>query len=511
VSTRAFGLAAGIAFAASGCAAAPAVTRIYEGHEVDGRYVESDAYAAFLRGTIAESTGDAKDALASYERAARLDPRSPEIQSRIGAVRCVLNPRDVGADAAFRGALAIDASYAPAWEAQAACAAARGDVATADRASARARGLELAAAGAGNARPSVTAFVRALYDPAADAALDRVDATELAPGAAAVAVAGWAREHDEIPLWVRALKLQLELAPSSRASVAQSVDELVGLGRADDARAVAAAVADSRAYGGPLSCARCELARRLAVDEAIGRNDPEGARRRATEVRLPLDELAARWLLAGRPERARSIAGVLAAADAGAVGARLILDATDPSAGRPRLAGRVAPVSAATWIAWGAALARDGSVDAVRKALSTVPHDAPAPDDDAVLRVAVGLAAWGAVAESDLSPDAAVELRALRWAASGAAVAARSDADDLDPASATAPPLDARHEYLALAMTHPASARTRDLAARLGRLAPHDRVVAAAAAIDALQRGAAIDPASPRTLLGLGRGAPLTE
>ena len=54
--------------------------------------------------------GKEREALAAYERAARLDSRGPEIWTRVGAVRCALRPRDPQADDAFARALAIDAA-----------------------------------------------------------------------------------------------------------------------------------------------------------------------------------------------------------------------------------------------------------------------------------------------------------------------------------------------------------------------------------------------------------------
>jgi hypothetical protein len=62
------------------------------------------------------------------------------------------------------------------------------------------------------------------------------------------------------------------------------------------------------------------------------------------------------------------------------------------------------------------------------------------------------------------------------------------------------PTLDPRHEYLALTLDHPGSPAARELGARLLRLAPHDRIVLAAQAIDLLGQGAPVDPAMPGRL-----------
>src|SRR5262249_33837438 len=116
------------------------VQRVVNGRVVEGTYVEPEGYAAFLRGAIAESAGDAKGALAAYEEAARYDDGDPEVWTRIGDVRCRAEGprRDPSADAALKHAVHIDPAYGPAWPARARCALARGDAAGAAEAAARA-------------------------------------------------------------------------------------------------------------------------------------------------------------------------------------------------------------------------------------------------------------------------------------------------------------------------------------------------------------------------------------
>lgn len=505
--SRTCALAAGIALAVNGCATAPTVSRLYDGRAIEGRYVESDAYAALLRGAIAEATGDARGALASYDRAARSDPHSPELDARIGAVRCALDPHDARADEAIRDALRADASYAPAWEAEASCAAARGDRADAERAAHRAWEVRRAR-GDDGVRPALLSGAVA-RDPVAAAAVDLLLATARDPAAAVEAVAAWAREHDAVTLWASALRAQLAVAPSSRSAVAQQVDDLAGMGLASEARAVAAAVADVRDADEPLSCARCELARRLAVDEAIARDDAATARRRAVRMRLTLAELGARWLLAARPDRARAVARDVADADGTAVEPRLLLAAIDPSTGtgNGRALTATAPVSAATWFAWAAALTHGAPVDAVRATLLAVPREQAAPDDDVVLRREVDLAVRGVLPDNGLSPDAAVEVHAVRWATQTAGAIGLAPPQETDDLGAPLP--DLRHELLRLAIARAASPRARDLAARLGRLSPRDRVVAAALGIESLRGAEAIDPSQPRQLLAIDPNDPL--
>jgi SWI/SNF-related matrix-associated actin-dependent regulator 1 of chromatin subfamily A len=485
---------------------------LYPGREVEGRYVPSDAYAAVLGGSLAESTGDAKGAIALYEHAAELDPNSPEVASRIGATRCASNGRDPRADEAIRRALAIDAEYAPAWEAEATCSASRGDFATADRSAAHAWSLARAGAEVGGRSGALVpgALAAVPSESATTAVIERLTVTARDPAGAADAIARWASEHDDVPLRARALELELAVNPSARTTIAAAVDELAGIGRVDEARAVAAAIADADADGQPLSCAGCALAGRLAVDEAIARDDAATARRRATRVRLSLEELGARWLLAGRPERARAVARDIAAAEPDAVAARLLLETLGPSTAPSQPPGTLPSVSAATWIVWCASRAAAGSTEAARTALSRVPHDAVVAGDDLVLRAAVALAARGVVGERDLPADGVAELRALTWAqqstpASGALAHPQAEgaAASVDRA------LDARHEFLRLATAHPKSPSLRTMAERLGRLAPSDRIVAAAAAIDAIQSGTTIDAGLPRRLLALDGTDPL--
>jgi tetratricopeptide (TPR) repeat protein len=119
--------ALGVTLAAAACSPRPAVYRAYSGNVVRGRFVEAGAYAAFLRGAIAEAEGRDRDALVAYGEADELDPGSPEIDTRIGEVRCRLNPRDATAQSRFAHALSLDPRYAPAWQANVNCAVARGD------------------------------------------------------------------------------------------------------------------------------------------------------------------------------------------------------------------------------------------------------------------------------------------------------------------------------------------------------------------------------------------------
>ena len=120
---RASGLVGALALI--GCGAEPRVVRAYDGRLVVERFVPPEAYASFLRGALAEETGDTKVALAEYTDAAEEDGRDPEIWSRIGDLECKRNPRDPHADSAFARAAKIDPSYAGMLAAKSRCALAQ--------------------------------------------------------------------------------------------------------------------------------------------------------------------------------------------------------------------------------------------------------------------------------------------------------------------------------------------------------------------------------------------------
>jgi hypothetical protein len=75
--------------------------------------------------------------------------------------------------------------------------------------------------------------------------------------------------------------------------------------------------------------------------------------------------------------------------------------------------------------------------------------------------------------------------------------------------AARASPLDARHEYLALALAHPDSQRARALGAQLEGADASDPIVAAAAALMRVTSGATTGSAAAKALLVRNAGDPL--
>jgi hypothetical protein len=488
---RGFVAAGAIALLAAGCVVRPAVDRAYGGSVVRGQFVEPEAYAAFLRGAMAQAAGDLRGALSAYGEAARLDSNSPEIWTRTGEVRCKLDPRDAAAQKDFARALDLDATYARAWDAQARCATARGDAAEARAAAEKAAALDPSADGA-------NVFLLRASGGAADAqahARERLVALTATAGDPLIAwdaLAAWAEGRGDVPLWSRALREIVRVAPERRGRVAAAAEQLAGVGALGEARAVAASAID--ADDRPLEAH--PLAARLALDDAIARGDLAAARRRATRARVPLEEAAGRALLAGAPAMARSLS-VTAAGDGTALGARLVLaaiDGTNVVQAASTARADDAPVSAAALVAFGQALARAASAEQARAALSAMRVSAIVPGDDRVVRAAVDLVARGALSPAVLPADGTIEL------------AVRHGDSPPEPL----PSLDPRHELLALAVLRPDGARARELTERLAPSSVSDPLIAAASCLVRLAHGAPPpEPASVRALLAHDPADPL--
>jgi tetratricopeptide (TPR) repeat protein len=85
-----------------------------DGVRYEGRFVNPEAYAAYLLGVEHEAHGEYKNALSAYLEAHAEDPDSPEIWARIGAVQCVGATPERGPSAAriaFERGLRNDPSY----------------------------------------------------------------------------------------------------------------------------------------------------------------------------------------------------------------------------------------------------------------------------------------------------------------------------------------------------------------------------------------------------------------
>ena len=102
-------------YSSFGCAeGASGVTRMADGVRYEGRFVNPEAYAAYLLGVEREAHADYPAALNAYQEAHAEDPDSPEIWARIGAVHCFSNApaRGIAASrAAFERGLHNDPRY----------------------------------------------------------------------------------------------------------------------------------------------------------------------------------------------------------------------------------------------------------------------------------------------------------------------------------------------------------------------------------------------------------------
>jgi tetratricopeptide (TPR) repeat protein len=90
------------------------VTRMADGVRYEGRFVNPEAYAAYLLGVEREARGEYKSALSAYLEAHAEDPDSPEVWARIGAVRCAASSAEGGpaaARTAFERGLENDPEY----------------------------------------------------------------------------------------------------------------------------------------------------------------------------------------------------------------------------------------------------------------------------------------------------------------------------------------------------------------------------------------------------------------
>jgi len=500
----------GVVLAASSvdCASTVPVERTYSGNVVVGRPIEPEAYAAYLRGALAALDGpsdideggasrppsssaideggasrppsSSPDAARAFREVVRLDPQSVEAWTRIGELACACNPRDRAAMVALSKAVDLDPTYGAAQAALVRCSASLG----------------LSNSGAPKPR---------IQDIQVDVVARSLSSEQLAEGWSAAAV--WAEARRDVALLGYAEARLVKLSALMRHRAADVAERLAGEGELGVARVLSGVIVD--AEGGPVPDVDARRIGRLAVDEAIIRRDTERARLRATRSRMGLEEAAGRALLAGRPDVARELALERAGAEPESLGARLVLASVEGgdllgfaetlARGGPRSAPLVdeprQSVSAAGFVAFGAALVRAIPPRQARAVLERIAHSDPASGDDLVVREATELVARRVLSPSLLPPDGLVEL-AARFGIS-------------PPASWDDASLDSRHRYLALAMMRPEANETKALGARLGGSGARDPIVAAGAAWVSLGTGTANGSAEARALLKRNAADPL--
>jgi tetratricopeptide (TPR) repeat protein len=451
--------------AMTGCAIEPTVPRVYDGHVVEGEFVPSEAYAAYLKGVLAEEAGDYRTALGAYEETVKEDDEDPEPFTRIGDMRCRLDPKDRAADDAFAHAHAIDHGYAPLALARARCAAARGQDAAAaamveavGKADRQSPSIEALYVSLGNAKPSRT---RALALTVASG--EHVVAWE--------ALIAWARTHNDAELLANGLIGLLHVAPMRASEVEAGAVELLGQGQLTEARRVAIAAADASPDLGVRNVRDATVAR-LAIDEALVRGDLAAAERRATRGHIPRSEIAARALFLERGQDALALAVRFLAEDPTDAGAAMVVRAIAPSDPRGTKAPAVADhPPAACALAMARELARAGEVEAARTFLNRVAPERIAPHDPLIGSIAVDLTIRGAIADASLPIELRLEVAARR----------RDAPPVVDPNA-----VDAKHALLFHSMVDPTGAPARALLAKIGAAADRDPLIGYALARAAL-------------------------
>ena len=428
------------ALALLGCLNPSKVTRVYEGGRiVDGAFLAPEAYEGYLKGVIAEEAGDLRTAEAAYADAIDEDGDDPEPFVRRGSVRCRLGLQ--GALKDLDRALKIDPTYAPALAARAGCLGDRGHaresaaiveaIPPGDRGptSLEVLFVRLAAASDVNARSRAIALTAARAD--APAAWD--------------ALVEWGRAKGDPELVATGLEGLVRAAPTRVADVESAALGLAGDGHVALARRVAATIGDlpdALGIHGPHD----PVVARLALDEAILRDDVPAVERRAVRFHVDLGEAAARALLEEHPAIARRLGdGVLAADPAAACATMAAVAAGQKLRVRSAAGGADACV-----LVVAGRLAATGNV-AAATAWTRRMGVVVAPRDPVTGPIAVDLAARGILAASVLPPALGIELAARRREAPPAL-----DAD-----------VDRKHQLLFHALREPAGADARALVARL--------------------------------------------
>jgi tetratricopeptide (TPR) repeat protein len=277
-----------ITLALTGCFGRGSVTRIADGELIEGRYIRGEAYAAYLRATIRDQSGDRRGALEALDEALAQDPRSPEIFTLMGEIHCRAPLGESGTEpglSALERATSLDPTYAPAWLARARCLEAAGELEAA---------LE-------------AALEAITYEP------ERAETTEVV-----ARLLMRSRRKREAFVWLDAL---VTLAPNARD--AHEVMLRAALQARDTTRELRARRALSHLAVSHTKPSLPEL------DVALAEGDLARARRLAGELslrpaalslyavpRAPATALAqARLLLAADPENSDAFAAALAAAD----------------------------------------------------------------------------------------------------------------------------------------------------------------------------------------------------
>lgn len=274
------------ALALTGCAR-PQVTRLVDGHELKGRFIDEQAYALFASAAEAEARDDLRAAQELYAAAARADEGSAEILARLGAVACALG---YAPETSFTAAEQLDPTYEPTHYERAKCHLLHGRLELALDASERARALD-------PDRPE-TARLRATV-------LERLGRAD---EARRELMAELARRPTSRAAWTSALELAERLGDRALAQYARSHRTALGEHLAAGPRAGASGEP-------PLA----------DLDAALGRGEVDEARRLASRWHISRSELAVRAAALGRAAAAQALAEPVVRADPSDASARIAL------------------------------------------------------------------------------------------------------------------------------------------------------------------------------------------
>jgi tetratricopeptide (TPR) repeat protein len=335
------------------------VIRVVDGQPIAGRYISEYAYLLYAIAADAEARGDVSMALAVYEKAENADPDSPEIWTRIGALRCKLTGTLREAGEAFRNAQALDPDYEPLFREWATCAAALKDLTVALEFASRAVDLD--------PERDDTVILHASI-------LEKLGRRDEAT-----------RELDGLVAWH---PVSREAWEARYTFATRQGDRAVQAHAAARLRALAPNLADRLEKDIP------SLAPLAEVDLALKEGDLARARRKAKQARLPPAELAVRAAALGRLGPAREQAELLVDADPESSSARIALAVVADLAGdeaallralAPPPAGPLTPPSLIARLLFAELLERRAGKDAFRAWLGPLKALLPADGSDPLL------------------------------------------------------------------------------------------------------------------------------
>jgi tetratricopeptide (TPR) repeat protein len=212
---RTLALASCLVLAQVACGPAHTTERVIDGQAVVGPYIQPEAYAAFGEAVYLEEHGNLEGALHAYRRAQNLDPDSPGIAARIGALLC---RSDLKAGLEELETSGFARNHAPAWAARARCLHTHGDPARALDAARRAVMLDP-------------------HDPEANLLVARIHRERAEPDRASAWLLGWLLSDPNASASWQAIAAEAKLAGDS------SLGEL--------ARALASAAAPAESADAP--------------------------------------------------------------------------------------------------------------------------------------------------------------------------------------------------------------------------------------------------------------------